>query len=1446
MATGSPELRLGISFDIDAFKRTALPSLVLAATSFKLPIDIEFNRDSITNEMKALGRQLGQRKYRIDLNDTSIKNAINQANELARILTATQANLAKTKSLGGGITGSAQGGAARAAAMSAVVGADVKQGGPNLGQVKSIYSEAKLLGIVQGTVSRAKEVLVSELQKGFLSAGGDAIEGLIKGLLSGQGKLEGIATSLGNGLVEKLEQSLEIKSPSRRLFRTGQQAGKGFNNGLIAELEAAGRNAVGVMNTSLRNIDRMVDMRQRKARAIAPGQPNYELAQRQAGTLSAEREKLQTRSQSLQLGAAAGRFETGSYQQLSKLIQAIQIEANEITPNTIEWNLLQKRIAGLNIELQRAGKLANEIQMRADMAGLSPNSLAAMESRLIILKQRAKDIDPDLASWRELNKEIQKVERGIEKASRKPMTGRERLGAAGGAFLYGGGLGGGVGSAVGGIGGGLIGGVPGAFTGAAVGQAADDISKSIGAMTNEAATIAKLEKGLAIASNNLRDFASASAEVERISNRLLIPIEEVYRKFTQLKASTVALGIDSKTTGQIFEGLAASVLQSGGSLEDVDGAMRAVVQVFSKGKVNAEELRGQIGDRLPGAVVEFAQSAGMSMEQLEKAFEAGGVTLDSFVKFLKGKSKDTKKFLDLMATDSEYAGARMEKAFEKVRLSIGAAFQPTGAAFQNFFTALIKSADSLVQKLVEIKLLQPGSDYYVGQALAGGDAGTKDLERQLLEAGMVETKLRNAMGVFGNFSPALADTTKKVKILEKALREIRAFEKLTKTRPKQNTTDLQDKNSEKILDAIEKKEQALADARQKREEEIADIRKQAVETAKKIEEDFAKQRLDREREIAKAKRELAQSEQAIAFSVEATRAGLLGGDPELVRIQEQISQAASQREEEKIALEQKLLDEQADRAKAIEDFKLATANTINEVNARYAKAIGQAQQDYARSVAKIIDKGTESASKRLVAAAQIAALYSQRAVLNQQIAQTSGLTIPTPENGKYLFPGQSKALTAGGVLGAGAFADSFFPLSELLTIDKKIQDLSAAMSKSMQAVGLSVKPVTVNISDLTNKINKSAEGLRNFDKSLQAISNNKASSQFIKDFADTVDQQAQEIIELRKSLGDQLEEGRGILGLRQKGLGAEEAQQTYEIASKYEKLLKNANEIYKSTMEKSATPEERDKITSLYDSYLDDIFEARTATFQFSREINNIPADIQLNIAIQDAKDNLKDLIDPAKQLITASESIANAFSESFKGIIAGSMTAQQALAGFFQSIGDSFADMAAKMISEWLKVQVIQGIGKIFGMLNPAGALGGASTMGGSSYFNPLTGLGTAGPNFQMANGGILPGKFTAIPAFATGGIVTGPTLGLVGEGRYNEAVVPLPDGKSIPVDLSGMGGGAGAISTNIVINVSNGQAQSNSSGGASDLGRKMEGAVKQVIVSELRPGGLLAGGRR
>jgi len=213
--------------------------------------------------------------------------------------------------------------------------------------------------------------------------------------------------------------------------------------------------------------------------------------------------------------------------------------------------------------------------------------------------------------------------------------------------------------------------------------------------------------------------------------------------------------------------------------------------------------------------------------------------------------------------------------------------------------------------------------------------------------------------------------------------------------------------------------------------------------------------------------------------------------------------------------------------------------------------------------------------------------------------------------------------------------------------------------------------------------------------------------------------------------------------------------------------------------------------------------------------------------AAQKAKDDLKGI----------ASTISNAFGEAFKGIVTGSMTAREALTGFFQGVADSFADMVANMIAEYLKMALIKGIMSLLPGLAPGAGLSDLSAP--ASINNPLGDLTGVGGQYQFANGGIAPGGFRA---FANGGIVTGPTLGLVGEGRYNEAVIPLPDGKSVPVQLSG-GDGGNQINSNITVNVSNGQAQSNATGSnSSELGRKIEGAVKQVIVGELRPGGLLA----
>lgn len=58
----------------------------------------------------------------------------------------------------------------------------------------------------------------------------------------------------------------------------------------------------------------------------------------------------------------------------------------------------------------------------------------------------------------------------------------------------------------------------------------------------------------------------------------------------------------------------------------------------------------------------------------------------------------------------------------------------------------------------------------------------------------------------------------------------------------------------------------------------------------------------------------------------------------------------------------------------------------------------------------------------------------------------------------------------------------------------------------------------------------------------------------------------------------------------------------------------------------------------------------------------------------------------------------------------------------------------------------------------------------------------------------------------FADGGIASGPTSGYPVELHGTEAVVPLPDGRTIPVTVKGMGGGSGGSTYNTTVNVSGG----------------------------------------
>ena len=202
--------------------------------------------------------------------------------------------------------------------------------------------------------------------------------------------------------------------------------------------------------------------------------------------------------------------------------------------------------------------------------------------------------------------------------------------------------------------------------------------------------------------------------------------------------------------------------------------------------------------------------------------------------------------------------------------------------------------------------------------------------------------------------------------------------------------------------------------------------------------------------------------------------------------------------------------------------------------------------------------------------------------------------------------------------------------------------------------------------------------------------------------------------------------------------------------------------------------------------------------------------------AIDSVSDELKKLTSTAFMVTTSAQTIGDAFGESFKGIVSGSMTAQEALRNLFQRTADHFLDMAAQMIAKQIQMKIL-GIG-----LNFAGGL--------------FSGGGSAGANnIRFGSQNLAINTASNFPGFADGGRPPVGKASIVGE-RGPELFVPDRAGTIIPNNA--MGG-----STNIVVNVdASGSSVEGDEQQGRELGRLISVAVQSEILQQKRPGGLLA----
>lgn len=229
----------------------------------------------------------------------------------------------------------------------------------------------------------------------------------------------------------------------------------------------------------------------------------------------------------------------------------------------------------------------------------------------------------------------------------------------------------------------------GAFAGLSIGVIARellDIGMKAQALANSFKAITGSTGGATVEMQFLR----------READRLGLDLYASADAYKGLAAAAKGTALEGRATRDIFVAVSEAATVLGLSADTTQGALLALQQMVSKGTVAAEELRGQLGERLPGAFQLAAKAMGVTTAELGKMLEQGKIVAEDFLpKFAKALHEQYGKAVE-DATDSAVANInRLKNSWDELKLS----FAKSGA-----FDAMIAGIKGTTSSIKELDM----------------------------------------------------------------------------------------------------------------------------------------------------------------------------------------------------------------------------------------------------------------------------------------------------------------------------------------------------------------------------------------------------------------------------------------------------------------------------------------------------------------------------------------------------------------------------------------------------------------------------------------------------------------------------------------------------------------------------------------------------------------------
>lgn len=236
----------------------------------------------------------------------------------------------------------------------------------------------------------------------------------------------------------------------------------------------------------------------------------------------------------------------------------------------------------------------------------------------------------------------------------------------------------------------------------------------------------KLGNQLAFAMGSAAAGAREMDFVRTAADKLGLDLVSAAGAYGKLAASSQGTALAGGKTRDIFLAVSKASTVMGLSASETEGALLAISQMMSKGMVQAEELRGQLGERLPGAFNIAARAMGVTTAELGKMLEQGEVIASDFLpRFAKELERTLGDAPQSAAASAQAQLNRFSTAWENLKQTMAnSGFLKVAAAGISELADTMKRIDSsdraqrdrLVERIDEFEkhpeLLVPGTDQF--------------------------------------------------------------------------------------------------------------------------------------------------------------------------------------------------------------------------------------------------------------------------------------------------------------------------------------------------------------------------------------------------------------------------------------------------------------------------------------------------------------------------------------------------------------------------------------------------------------------------------------------------------------------------------------------------------------------------------------------------------------